>query len=212
MFVSNGLYLLYHKFIYMKFRILFLFLIIPMFYLKAQSKNKVEEYLGIPGPINIGQKAYNLVWSSHPNDVYFKQEYIEPKENVNKYNSMVLIDFIKGDFNLKEVIDHKLAELDEMKKINPIVNYQILENDGEYILDFLISENSKDGKEILIAERNVYRYKLITNSTTNGLLLFAISQRAYKENMDQFFKNLKANPNQLIEAVGSYKLPDIKIK
>ncbi|MDN3694431.1 hypothetical protein QWZ06_20195 [Chryseobacterium tructae] len=196
----------------MKFKILFLFLIIPIFCLKAQNKNKVDEYLGIPNPINIGQKVYNLVWSSHPNEVYFKQEYIESKDNLKKYNSMVLIDFIKGDFNLKEVIDHKITELDEMKKINPIVNYQVLEKNGEYILDFLISENSKDGKEILIAERNVYRYKLISNSTNNGLLLFAISQRGYKENMDQFFKNLKANPNQLIEAVGSYKLPDIKIK
>ncbi|BAP30376.1 uncharacterized protein CHSO_1339 [Chryseobacterium sp. StRB126] len=194
----------------MKSKILFLFLIIPIFYLKAQDK--VEEYLGIPGPINLGQKVYNLAWSSHPNDMYFKQEYIEPKEKINKYNSMVLIDFVKGDFKLKEVIDHKIAELEEMKKINPIVNYQVLEKDGEYILDFLISENSKDGKEILIAERNVYRYKIITNSKNNGLLLFAISQRGYKENMDQFFKNLKTNPSQLIEVIGNYRIPEIKIK
>lgn len=194
----------------MKFKILFLFLIIPIFCLKAQSK--VEDYLGIPGPINLGQKVYNLAWSSHPNDTYFKQEYIESKENINKYNSMVLIDFVKGDFNLKEVIDHKIAELEAMKKINPVVNYQILENNGEYILDFLISENSKDGKEILIAERNVYRYKLISNSTNNGLLLFAISQRGYKENIDQFFKALKTNTAKLIETVRTYKLPDIKIK
>lgn len=194
----------------MKFKILFLLLIIPIFCLKAQ--NKVEEYLGIPGPINLGQKAYHLAWSSHPNDMYFKQEYIEPKENINKYNSMVLIDFVKGDFNLKEVIDRKIAELEAIKKINPIVNYQILEKDEEYILDFLISENSKDGKEILIAERNVYRYKLINKGTVNGLLLFAVSQRGYKENMDEFFKNLKANSSQLIEVVGNYKIPEIKIK
>ncbi|RXM49651.1 MULTISPECIES: hypothetical protein [unclassified Chryseobacterium] len=194
----------------MKFRTLFLLLIVPIFSLKAQ--NKVEEYLGIPGPISLGQKVYHLAWSSHPNDMYFKQEYIEPKENINKYNSMVLIDFVKGDFNLKEVIDRKIAELDEMKKINPIVNYQILEKDGEYILDFLISENSKDGKEVLIAERNVYRYKLITKDANKGLLLFAISQRGYQENMDQFFKNLKTNSSQLIETVGNYKIPEIKIK
>lgn len=194
----------------MKFRTLFLLLIVPIFSLKAQ--NKVEEYLGIPGPISLGKKVYHLAWSSHPNDMYFKQEYIEPKENINKYNSMVLIDFVKGDFNLKEVIDRKITELDEMKKINPIVNYKILEKDGEYILDFLVSENSKDGKEVLIAERNVYRYKLMTNTTNNGLLLFAISQRGYQENMDQFFKNLKTNSSQLIETVGNYKIPEIKIK
>lgn len=194
----------------MKFRTLFLFLIVPIFSLKAQ--NKVEEYLGIPDPISLGQKVYHLAWSSHPNDMYFKQEYIEPKENITKYNSMILIDFVKGDFKLKEVIDRKITELDEMKKINPIVNYQILEKDGEYILDFLISENSKDGKEVLIAERNVYRYKLITKGANKGILLFAVSQRGYQENMDQFFKNLKANSSQLIETVGNYKIPEIKIK
>jgi len=126
----------------------------------VNAQNKVNDYLNIPGPIKLNQMEYNLVWSSHPNENYFKQEYVSSHENINKYNSMVLIDFIKGDFNIKDVVDQKVAELQEMKKTNPVVNYQIFENKEEYILDFLISENSKDGKEILIAERNIYRYKI----------------------------------------------------
>ncbi|WP_431608614.1 hypothetical protein [Chryseobacterium sp. 'Rf worker isolate 10'] len=194
----------------MKFKILFLLIIIPLFHLKAQ--NKVNDYLNVPGPVNLNQKEYNLAWSSHPNGNYFKQEYLNSKENINHYNSMVLIEFVKGDFTLKDVIDQKVGELQEMKKNNPIVNYQILENNGEYILDFLISENSKDGKEILIAERNIYRYKLINNSKNKGVLLFAVSERGYEKNMDVFFNNLKTNSSQLIEIVGNYKLPDIEIK
>lgn len=194
----------------MKFKILFLLIIIPLFYLKAQ--NKVNDYLNVPGPVSLNQKEYNLAWSSHPNGNYFKQEYLNSKENINHYNSMVLIEFVKGDFTLKDVIDQKVGELQEMKKNNPIVNYQILENNGEYILDFLISENSKDGKEILIAERNIYRYKLINNSKNKGVLLFAVSERGYEKNMDVFFNNLKTNSSQLIEIVGNYKLPDIEIK
>lgn len=194
----------------MKFKILFLLIIVPLLYLKAQ--NKVNDYLNVPGPINLNQKEYNLVWSSHPNENYFKQEYLNSKENINQYNSMVLIEFVKGDYTLKDVIDQKVGELEEMKKINPIVNYQILENNGEYILDFLMSENSKDGKEILIAERNIYRYKLINNSKNKGILLFAISERGYEKNMDAFFNNLKTNSSQLIEIVGNHKLPDIEIK
>ncbi|WPO90021.1 hypothetical protein [Chryseobacterium sp. YR459] len=194
----------------MKFKILILFLIVPLFYIKAQ--NKVNDYLSVSGPINLNQKEYNLVWSSHPNENYFKQEYLNPKENINQYNSMVLIEFVKGDFILKDIIDQKVSELQEMKKTNPVVNYQVLENNGEYILDFLISENSKDGKEILIAERNIYRYKLINKNKNKGVLLFAVSERGYEKNMDAFFGNLKANPSQLIETVGNYKLPDIEIK
>lgn len=194
----------------MKFKILILLLMVPLFYIKAQ--NKVNDYLNVPGPINLNQKEYNLAWSSHPNENYFKQEYLSPKENINQYNSMVLIEFVKGNFTLKDIIDQKIGELQEAKKTNPVVNYQVLENNGEYILDFLVSENSKDGKEILIAERNIYRYKLINSSKNKGVLLFAVSERGYKKNMDDFFNNLKTNSSQLIEIVGNFKLPDIEIK
>jgi len=194
----------------MKIKILILLLTIPLFYVNAQ--NTVNDYLNISGPIKLNQKEYKLVWSSHPNENYFKQEYISSNENINRYNSMVLIDFVKGDFNIKDVVDQKVAELQEMKKTNPVVNYQIFENKEEYILDFLISENSKDSKEILIAERNIYRYKIISTEKNKGVLLFALSERGYPENMDPFFNNLKSNTSKLIEAVGNYKLPDIEIK
>ncbi|AZA82663.1 hypothetical protein C1637_20575 [Chryseobacterium lactis] len=194
----------------MKLKVLILFLIGPIFPLQAQSK--VNDYLHIPGPLQLAQKTYNLAWSSHPNENYFKQEYVSSDENINKYNSMVLIDFVKGDFTITDIVDQKVSELEKMKKINPIVNYQVLENNGEYILDFLISENSQDGKDILIAERNVYRYKAITKNNNKGILLFAVSERGYKENMDQFLNNLKKNPSKLIETVGNYQLPDIEIK
>lgn len=196
----------------MKFKSLILFLIIPLCFFKAQNKNKINDYLNIPGPINLNQKEYNLVWSSHPNENYYKQEYLSSNENINKYSSMILIDFIKGDFKLKDIVDQKVSELKEMKKTNPVVNYQIFENNGEYILDFLISENSKDGKEILIAERNIYRYKIVNNDKNKGVLLFAMSERGYPENMDSFFNNLKTNTSKLIEAVGNYKIQDIEIK
>ncbi|WP_312992937.1 hypothetical protein [Chryseobacterium flavum] len=194
----------------MKLRILILLLLTPLLYIDAQ--NKINNYLNIPGPIHLNQKEYHLAWSSHPNENYFKQEYVSPNENVNKYNSMVLIDFIKGDFNLRDIVDQKIAELREMKKANPVISYQIHENKGEYILDFLISENSKDNKEVLIAERNIYRYKIISNKKSKGVLLFALSERGYPENMDSFFNNLKTNTSKLIETVGNYNLTDIEIK
>lgn len=195
-----------------KCKILSLFLLVCMFSLQAQNTDKVNDYLSIPGPLKLDQKMYNLVWSSHPNENYFKQEYLHSDENLNKYNRLVMIDFIKGDYSLKNIVDQKVGELQEMKKTNPVVNYQILENNGEYILDFLISENSKDGKEVLIAERNVYRYKLISNNNNKGILLFAVSERGYKENMNDFFNNLKNHSSKLIEMVGNYKLPEIQIK
>lgn len=180
--------------------------------LSLNAQNKTIDYLSIPGPIKLDNKIYNLVWSSHPNENYYKQEYLSSTEKIEKYNTLALIEFVEGDFNLKDVIDQKVNELENMKQTNPIVNYKIYENNDEYILDFLISENSQDGKEILIAERNVYRYKLITNNKAKGIMLFAISERGYEENMDKFFNVLKNESSRLIETVGNYKLPDIKTK
>jgi hypothetical protein len=74
----------------MKIKVLALLLIVPIFFLKAQNKI-THDYLNIPGPFKLNLKEYNLVWSSHPNDNYFKQEYLSSDEDIDKYNSMVLM-------------------------------------------------------------------------------------------------------------------------
>ncbi|MEA1848474.1 MULTISPECIES: hypothetical protein [unclassified Chryseobacterium] len=187
-----------------------IFLLLPFFSLTAQ--NKVTEYLNIPGPITIDSKTYHLAWSSHPNSNYYKQEYLGPNDNIEKYNTLIMIDFVKGDFKLEDAINQKISELEKMKQSNPVINYTTYENKGEYILDFIISKNSANGKEILIAERNVYRYKLISDKNNNGILLFGVSERGYQEDIDAFFKNLKENSTKMVEVVGNYQLPEIKLK
>ncbi len=191
-----------------------LLLIILFLYssLSLDAQNKINEYLSIPGPIKIDNTFYNLIWSSHPNENYYKQEYLSPTEKIEKYGTLVMIDYIQGTLKIEDVINRKVTELENLKKSNPVVNYKIYENGEEYILDFLITENSKDGKEILIAERNVYRYKLISNNKSKGVLLFGVSERGYKENIESFFNNLKNNSSKLIEVVGNYQLPKIEIK
>lgn len=185
-------------------------LLIPILSLKAQ--NKVTEYLNIPGPITIDSKTYHLAWSSHPNDSYYKQEYLTSNDNIEKYKTLIMIDFVKGNFKPEDAVNQKVSELEKMKQSNPVINYTTYENNGEYILDFIISKNSDDGKEMLIVERNVYRYKLISDKNNTGILLFGVSERGYQEDIDAFFKNLQENSTKMIEAVGNYQLPEIKVK
>jgi hypothetical protein len=187
-------------------------LILSLQFVAINAQSKATDYLNLPGPIKIENNSYNLVWSSHPNPNYYKQEYLSSNENIETYNKLVIIEFVVGNFTLDEVISQKVNELENLKKKNPIVNYKVYENNGEYILDFLTSENSKNGKEIKIIERNVYRYKLISNSEKNGVMLFAVSERAYEDNINSFFENLKNNITNLIETVGNYQLPSVKIK
>jgi len=167
-----------------------------------------ENYLQTEKTIKFDNKDFNLVWSTHPNEIYYKQEYLTKDQNVEKFKTMITIDFLKGDFKIKDLVNGKIQELGNAKKSNPIINWTVLEKDGETILDFLMSINSKNGKELLLVERNIYRY----TKNENGLLLFAISERAYGNEIDAFFKNLKENKNNLIIKIGDFKIPKIKPK
>lgn len=164
--------------------------------------------LKVPGPITINGKSHALSWSSHPSPGFYKQEYIPAGDNAEKFKSMVLLDVSLGNFQLKDVVNAKVAELKKMKETNPLVNYDIFQKNGEYLLDFLLSANSADGKRVEIAERNVYRYKIFTDkSGKKGVLLFAVSVRSYGNDIDAFLKALKAGKSALLNEVAQYSIP-----
>ena len=187
--------------------ILFLMLMVQFF----MAQNKVEDYLHLGDKYRFDNKDYKLVWSSHPMDNFYKQEYILSNENVEKYTRMIMIDFLEGDLTPKDAISNFVNNLENSKKQNPIINYQMYEREDEYMLDFIISKNSQDGKEVLILERNVYRYFRINTPKRKGILLFGVSDRAYtKKEMDNMFSVLKNNKLELVNKVAKIEVPKIK--
>ena len=187
--------------------VLFLMLMVQFF----MAQNKVEDYLHLGDKYRFDNKDYKLVWSSHPASNFYKQEYILPNENVEKYTRMIMIDFLEGDLTPKDAISNFVNNLENSKKQNPIINYQMYEREDEYMLDFIISKNSQDGKEILILERNVYRYFRINTPKRKGVLLFGISDRAYtKKEMDNMFSVLKNKKLDLVNKVIQIEVPKIK--
>ncbi len=190
-------------------RRLVLFLMFMVQFFMAQKK--VEDYLHLGDKYRFDNKDYKLVWSSHPASNFYKQEYILPNENVEKYTRMIMIDFLEGDLTPKDAISNFVNNLENSKKQNPIINYQMYEREGEYMLDFIISKNSQDGKEVLILERNVYRYFRINTPKRKGVLLFGISDRAYtKKEMDNMFSVLKNKKLDLVNKVIQIEVPKIK--
>ena len=174
---------------------------------------KPTEYLGVAGQISFDKTSYNLAWTSHPTDNYYKQEYLAKGDTIEKFKKLILLEIITGKTKLKDVVATKIAELKKMKAANPVVNYETFEKDGEVMLDFLVSENTADGKYLSIVERNVYRYKSVVDKNgQKGILLFGVSERAYGDDIDKFFPNLKAHRFDLINLVGAYELPEIKIE
>ena len=187
--------------------VLFLMLMVQFF----MAQNKVEDYLHLGDKYRFDNKDYKLVWSSHPASNFYKQEYILPNENVEKYTRMIMIDFLEGDLTPKDAISNFVNNLENSKKQNPIINYQMYERENEYMLDFIISKNSQDGKENLILERNIYRYFRINTPKRKGVLLFGVSDRAYtKKEMDNMFSVLKNKKLDLVNKVIQIEVPKIK--
>ena len=190
-------------------RRLVLFLIFMVQFFMAQKK--VEDYLHLGDKYRFDNKDYKLVWSSHPMDNFYKQEYILSNENVEKYTRMIMIDFLEGDLTPKDAISNFVNNLENSKKQNPIINYQMYEREDEYMLDFIISKNSQDGKDVLILERNVYQYFRINTPKRKGILLFGVSDRAYtKKEMDNMFSVLKNKKLDLVNKVIQIEVPKIK--
>ena len=187
--------------------VLFLMLMVQFF----MAQKKVEDYLHLGSKYRFDNKDYELVWSSHPASNFYKQEYILPNENVEKYKRLILIDFIEGDLNPKDVLSGLVNSLENSKKQNPVINYKVYEKNNDYMIDFIMSENSQDGKEVLILERNVYRYFRINTPKRKGILLFGVSDRAYtKKEMDNMFSVLKNNKLELVNKVAKIEVPKIK--
>ena len=173
---------------------------------------KPIEYLGVAQQISFDKISYNLAWTSHPTDNYYKQEYLATGDTIEKFKKLILLEIITGKTKLKDVVATKVAELKKMKASNPVVQYETFEKDGEVMLDFLVSQNTPDGKLVSIVERNVYRYKsVIDKNGQKGVLLFGVSERAYGDDIDKFFPNLKAHRFDLINLVGAFDLPEITV-
>lgn len=180
----------------------------------AQTTKPANEYLNVPGPVVFENKSYLLDWSSHPVTNFYKQEYLVKGDTAGKYKTMLMIDVIVSNKSIKDVVAEKIAELKKMKLSNPVVNYETFDNtaSGEYMLDFILSANTPDGKHISIVERNVYRYKTFTDKSGNkGIMLFGVSTRGYGNDIDSFFAALKTNKKELVNQVAKYKLPEINI-
>lgn len=178
---------------------------------QAQTK-AVKDYLNVPGPVSFNGLSYYLAWTSHPAASFYKQEYVTAGDNVERFTNMILLD-VRTDFtNCKDLVAAKVAELKKMKAANPLVNYESFENNGEYMLDFLLSANTPDGKSVSVVERNVYRYKNITDkSGRKAVLLFGFSTRAYGAGVAKFLTELKSKRTVLTNQVAKFTLPQIAL-
>lgn len=159
----------------------------------APAAAEVTDFLGVPGPIAFDGKSYQLVWTSQPSQNYTKQEYVPAGQRVESYDQMLLVELATGGVTVGKAVGAQVDMLKKRKASDPLVNFEVLQNNAtkEVLLDFILS--GKDSKGEAIVEWNAYRYAPYSDASgKSGVLLFAISQRAYgDENATAFLRGLK---------------------
>lgn len=179
----------------------------------GQSSKPAVNYLGISEPIVFQKKSYRMVWSSHPDASLYKQEYLVAGDAFPNYKSMITIDFVIAAASVDEAVRTKLRELEQMKKTLD-VNYEVIGNaaTGEKIIDCLLGQKAADDSKS-IYEHDVYRFKAVTaKSGQKGILLYAISNRAYGKDIRPFLTRLKTERKALIAEAAKAPVPEITIK
>lgn len=165
--------------------------------------------IGVPGPISFAGTRYSLAWSANPKPNYYKQEYLPAGQTPERYERMLLVELLDGGSNVATAAGAQIRAINARKGSDPLANLDVIENRqrGEVIVDFLIGGRDAQGGEI--AEWNAYRYAPFKSASgRDGVLLFAISHRAYgDEAIKAFLGKLKAFRPGEIQRLASQTLP-----
>lgn len=166
-----------------------------------------EDAVGVPGPLMFEGESFDLAWTSHPTETFYKQEYVPAGQTVEAYDAMFMIDVLVDGPTPDVAANTMVQSLTERKTTDPVVNFEVIKNEatGEVILDFTLS--SDDG-QTLIVEWNAYRYVPVDG----GLAMFGISRRGYDDGATDFLTELKATRTSGIQALAEMELPEVVVE
>lgn len=168
------------------------------------SAQTVTEYFNVGDPIKYCGTDYSLVWSARPQDNYYVQEYLPEGESLERYNQMFTVGVIFWNITPLEAVIAKIAELEERKKADPVINYLVSENDGGYILEFIVSDTS-DGK-VNTVEVDVHYYKQMTINGRTASVLSFYSCRAYGDDIMPFMRSIPEKRDAWYKGMNDLKI------
>ena len=151
--------------------------------LASLAQDMVTDYLNVGKTLKFQGKKFELKWCQHPIEAYYLQEWL-PK--------------------VRDAVEAKVQELEERKKSDKCCNYLVYERDGEYVLDFLVSDGA-DGK-LNCVEVDIHHYKPVTVNGKKAVQLNFYSRRAYGDDIIPFLESLKDKKEDWIKELTQMKI------
>ena len=175
-------------------------LLLVVFSCVSMSSQEMIDYLNVGNTIEFNGQKMVLRWSTHPVELYYLQEWIPENETFDNYSQMFTVAVILAEEVTPELaVQMKVEELEERAKSDACCNYQVLENNGEYILDFLVSDGN--GKTLNLVEWDIHHYKTAIINGKKAQQLNFISTRAYGDDIMPFLESIKSKRAEWINAL-----------
>lgn len=102
-----------------------------------------------------------------------------------------------------EAVQAKIAELERRKRSDPVVNYVAVENNGEYILEFIVSDSSNG--EMNTVEVDVHHYRQMNVNGRKAIVLSFYSSRAYGDDIKGFIQSIPDKRNLWYDGMSKFK-------
>jgi hypothetical protein len=165
----------------------------------------VTDYLHVGKTLKFQGKKFELKWCQHPIEAYYLQEWLPKGETFDNYEQMLTVSLAFTEvLTVRDAVEAKVQELEERKKSDKCCNYLVYERDGEYVLDFLVSDGA-DGK-LNCVEVDIHHYKPVTVNGKKAVQLNFYSRRAYGDDIIPFLESLKDKKEDWITELTQMKI------
>ena len=169
------------------------------------AQDNVVDYLHVGKTLKFQDKKFELKWCQHPIEAYYLQEWLPKGETFDNYEQMLSVSLsFSESLGVQFFVDAKVRELDERKKSDKCCNYLVYENNGEYIIDFLVSDGA-DGK-LNVVEADIHHYKPVIVEGKKAIQLNFYSRRAYGDDIIPFLESLKEKKVDWINELTQMKI------
>ena len=117
---------------------------------------------------------------------------------------MFTISVIFWDKSPEEAVQAKIDELEIRKKTDPVTNYMVAENNGEYILEFIVSDSDSGALSTVEADVHYYRQMKINGRKASVLCFY--STRAYGDDIKPFIQSIPEKRASWYEEMSKLKI------